>query len=173
MRKLRCLIVASCAAFFAISHVLTAQAVQRAADLRGTWELVSLKDLKTGAVNPLNRTEWMQFTSSHWAVISMDKGRKLVTPAQYDSLSAEDKVKADYARVFDGAGGQVFAARAGTWKLAGDQLHQTASMAIYAPLIGVDRILKIINLGKTRLVLQAPNVGSTDLVAELTYRRID
>ena len=170
MWKLRLLLVA-CS--LASAGALKAQRTPRSVDLRGTWELVSSRDLKTGTVTPAERTEWMQFTRTHFSVTAMNPGRKSVTSAQYDSLSPEERVKVVYSRVFDDKGKQVFAARAGTWSLVGNQLHQIASMAIYAPIIGVDRGLKITRLNKTSLVLELPSFTSPDLRTELTYRRID
>ena len=170
MWRLRLLLVA-CA--LALAGTVPAQNRPRAADLRGTWELVSSKDLKTGTVTPAQRTEWIQFTRTHFSVTAMSPGRKSVTPAQYVSLSPEERVKVDYSRVFDEKGNQVFAARAGTWRLVGNELHQTASMAIYAPIIGVDRAAKITKLSKTTLVVEGPSLGSPDVRTELTYRRID
>ncbi|HYU51338.1 MAG TPA: hypothetical protein VEK37_00265 [Gemmatimonadaceae bacterium] len=170
MWKLSSLIVAGC---FGLVGILAAQGTPRSADLRGTWELVSTKDLKSGTVTPAPRTEWMQFTRTHFSVTAMSPGRKTVASAQYDSLSPEGKVKVDYSRVFDDKGNQVFAARAGTWRLVGNQLHQTASMAIFAQIIGIDRSLKITKLSKTSLVVEAPGFTSPDLLTELTYRRID
>jgi hypothetical protein len=170
MLKLRLLLVAgSCG----LVEILSAQGAPKSEDLRGTWELVSVKDLRTGSVTPADRTEWMQFTKQHFSVTAMWPGRKSVTPAQYDGLSAEAKIKADYSRVFDDKGNQIFAARAGTWRLVGNQLHQTPSMAIFAQIIGVDRILKITRLSKTSLVVQAPGFTSPELTTELTFRRID
>ncbi len=160
-----CAVAAAC--------TLPAQNTPRPADLRGTWELVSSKDLKTGTVTPAQRTEWIQFTRTHFSVTAMSAGRKSVPPAQYDSLSPEERIKVDYSRVFDEKGNQVFAARAGTWRLVGNELHQTASMAIYAPLIGVDRSAKITKLSKTTLVVAGASLGSPDVITELTYRRID
>lgn len=162
----------SYAALFATPMLLGAQQAPKAADLRGTWELVSTKDLKTGAVTPRDGVEWMQLTNSHFTVVGMDNGRPNVSGAKYDSLSAADKINADHARVFNDKGEQVFAARGGTWRLAGDELHETAMMAIQATLIGVDRVMKIVRVDNKNLVLSAPGFRTSDTY-ELTYRRID
>jgi len=170
MWKMRLLLFAgSCG----VAGILSAQNTPKSENLRGTWELVSTRDLKSGTVTPAPRTEWMQFTRTHFSVTAMSPGRRTVTSAQYDSLSPQERIKVDYSRVFDDKGNQVFAARAGTWRLVGNQLHQTASMAIFAPIIGVDRALKVTRLNKTSLVLEAPSFTSPDLITELTYRRID
>src|SRR2546423_4741920 len=96
----------------------------------------------------------MQLTKSHFTVVGMDNGRVSVTEAKYDSLSAADKVKADHDRVFRADGSQIFVARGGTWRLVGNELHETPVMAIYAPIIGTDQILKIARLDGKSLVLQ-------------------
>ena len=163
----------SCAALFAIPILLGAQKTPKAEDLQGTWQLVVIKNLKTGAVTQRNGTEWMQFTKSHFTAVGMDDGRPVVSPAKYDSLSAADKTHADYARVFKDNGDQVFVARGGKWRLAGNVLHETPVMAIYAPIIGVDQALKIVRLDNRNLVVQnATRPRSTDAY-ELMYRRID
>jgi hypothetical protein len=165
--------VVSSAALFATPILLGAQKTPKAEDLLGTWQLVVIKNLKTGAVTPRNGIEWMQFTKSRFTVVGMDNGRPAVSEAKYDSLSAPDKIITDHARVFKDNGDQVFVARGGTWRLSGNVLHETPAMAIYAPIIGVDQALKIVRLDNRNLVVQTgQRRGSTDAY-ELTYRRID
>jgi hypothetical protein len=162
----------SCAALFAVPTLLGAQKTPKSEDLPGTWQLVTIRNLKTGEVTQRNGTEWMQFTKSRFTVVGMNNGRPGVSPAKYDSLSAAEKVNADYSRVFNDKGNQVFVARGGTWRLAGSVLHETPVMAIYAPIIGVDQALKISRLDNRNLVIQSGRPGSTDSY-ELSYRRID
>jgi hypothetical protein len=161
-----------CAALFATPILLGAQKTPKAEDLQGTWQLVVIKNLKTGEVTQRNGTEWTQFTKSHFTVVGMDNGRPAVSVAKYDSLSAADKLNVDRARVFKDNGDQVFIARGGTWRLAGSVLHETPVMAIYAPLIGVDQAIKVVRLDNRNLVVHAGRPGTTDPY-ELTYRRID
>jgi hypothetical protein len=163
----------SCAALFAIPGFLGGQKAPKDEDLLGTWQLVVIKNLKTGEVTQRNGTEWMQFTKSHFTVVGMDSGRPSVSEAKYDSLSAADKVNADYARVFNGKGAQVFVARGGTWRLVGNVLHETPVMAIYAPRIGLDDALKIVRLDNRNLVIRNARRPRTTDTYELTYRRID
>jgi hypothetical protein len=163
----------SCAALFATPVILGAQAAPRAADLRGTWQVVSFKNLKTGEVTQRDGTEWMQLTKSHFTVVGMDNGRPSVTEARYDSLSAADKFKTDHDRVFRDDGNQVFVARGGTWRLVGNELHETPVMAIYSPIIGTDQVLKIVRLDGKTLVVQRMPPATTGTVYEATYRRVD
>src|SRR5262245_42328645 len=162
----------ACAVLLSQMGALSGQAVPNAQDLVGTWELVSYKNLKTGAVTRNAGTAWMQFSRSHWTVIDMDAGRKVTTNAEFDKLTPEAKIKTNYARIWNDKNEQVFAARGGTYTLVGDKLHHPAVVAIYTNLIGVDRVLKIVRLDKTSLIAQTeyPDDPSTD---ELTFRRID
>jgi hypothetical protein len=161
----------SCAALFATPMLLAAQKAPKAADVLGTWQVVSTKNLKTDEVTPRDGTEWLQLTKSHFTVVGMDNGRVAVSEAKYDSLSAADKIKADHDRVFKDNGAQVFVARGGTWKLVGNELHGTPVMAIYAPIIGTDQFLKIVRLDKSNLVAQGTTRSGTPY--EVTYRRLD
>jgi hypothetical protein len=163
----------SCAALFATPILLVAQKTPKAEDLQGTWQLVVIKNLKTGEVTQRNGTEWMQFTKSRFTVVGMDNGRPAVSEAKYDSLSAADKISADHARVFKDNGDQVFVARGGTWRVAGSVLHETPVMAIYAPIIGVDFALKVMRLDNRNLVVQTTRRARSTDTYELTYRRID
>lgn len=161
----------TCAALFAAPILLGGQKAPNAADLRGTWQVVSSKNLKTAEVTARDGTEWMQLTKSHFTVVGMDNGRPEVSEAKYDSLSAADKIKTDRNRVFRDNGDQVFIARGGTWKLVGNELHETPVMAIYSPIIGTDHVLRIAHLDKKNLVVQfTPRSGPT---YEVTYRRVD
>ena len=171
MTRTRRIMAVSCAALFATPMLLAAQKAPKAADLRGTWQLVSIKNLKTGEVTPRDGTEWLQLTKSHFTVVGMDSGRPTVSQAKYDSLSGADKNKADHDRVFKDNGDQVFVARGGTWKLVGNELHGTPVMAIYAPIIGTDQVLKIVRLDKENLVAQGTRPSGTTY--EVTYRRLD
>jgi hypothetical protein len=163
----------SCAVLFATPILLGAQKAPKAEDLPGTWQLVVIKNLKTGEVTQRNGTEWMQFTKSHFTVVGMDNGRPAVSEAKYDSLPAADKLNVDRARVFKDNGDQVFVARGGMWRLAGTVLHETPVMAIYAPIIGVDQALKIVRLDSRNLVVQIDRRQPPTGAYQLTYRRID
>jgi hypothetical protein len=172
MRRTHRIIAVSCAALFATPMLLGAQKAPKLADLLGTWQVVSTKNLKTGEVTPRDGTEWLQLTKTHFTIIGMDNGRATVSPAKYDSLSAADKIKADHDRVFKDDGAQVFVARGGTWKLVGNEMHGTPVMAIYSPIIGTEQVLKIVRIDKENLVVQF-TPRSVTTTYEMTYRRLD
>ena len=172
MTRTHRIMAVSCAALFTTPMLLGAQKAPKAADMLGTWQVVSTKNLTTGEITPRNGTEWLQLTKSHFTVVGMDNGRAIVSAAKYDSLSAADKIKADHDRVFKDDGVQVFVARGGTWKLVGNEMHGTPVMAIYSPLIGSEQVLKIVRIDKENLVAQfTPRAATTTY--EVTYRRLD
>jgi len=103
----------------------------------------------------------------------MDRGRSVVSSADFAKLSPEEKVKTNYTRVWNEKNEQVFAVRGGTYRLDGDKLHHTATMALYTQLIGVDRVLKIVRLDKSTMVAQTEYPDNPALSRELTFRRLD
>ena len=157
----------------------TAQVVVQVEDLIGTWELVSTKDLKTGAAvygieDSSTGMQWLQFTRSHYMLIAMDRGRSVMSSADFAKLSPEEKVKTNYARVWNEKNEQLFGANGGTYSVEGDTIHEKPTMALYTGLIGTDRVLKITRLDKSTMVAQLawPPVNPTT-TRELTYRRLE
>src|SRR6266702_4730682 len=76
----------------------TAQVVVKVEDLVGTWELVSTKDLKTGAAvygieDASTGIQWMQFTRSHYMFVAMERGRSVTNPADFAKLSRRRRSK--------------------------------------------------------------------------------
>ena len=69
---------------------------------------------------------------------------------------------------------QIFAARAGTYTVEGDKIHQKPTMALNTYIIGGDFVLKITRLDKSTMVAQIewPPLNPTT-TRELTYRRIE
>ena len=164
----------------------TAQVTVTVEDLIGTWELVSTKDLQTAAaVYGMNDAstgiQWMQFTRSHWMDVAMARGRNIINPADFAKLSPEEKVKTNYARIWNEKNEQIFGARSGTYYVEGNKIHQTPTMALQTAVIGVDRVLKVTRLDKSTMIAEiefpALNPATIALnpttIRELTYRRIE
>jgi len=156
-----------------------AQVAVKADDLIGTWELVSNKDLKTGAAvsgpeGASTGMQWMQFTRSHWMVVAMERGRSVTNPADFSKLSPEEKVKTNYARVWNEKNEQIFAARGGTYSLEGDKIYQKPTIALDTIIIGVNLVLKVTRLDKSTMValIEWPPVNPTT-TREVTFRRIE
>jgi hypothetical protein len=159
--------------------VATAQVVVQVEDLIGTWELVSTKDLNTGAAvygidDASTGVQWMLLTRSHYMFIAMERGRSVTNPADFAKLSPEEKIKTNYARVWNEKNQQIFVANGGTYTVEGDTIHQKFTIALSTSAIGADRFLKITHLDKSTMVAQvaAPPVNPTT-TREVTYRRIE
>ena len=162
---------------------LSAQVGVKAEDLIGTWELVSTKDLKTGADVPgidgaSTGIQWLQFTRSHYMLIAMDRGRIVMSSADFAKLSPEEKVKTNYARVWNEKNEQIFVARGGTYSVEGDKIHQKPTMALNTFIIGVDSVLKVTRLDKSTMIAQfefpvPPSPTNPTHTREVTFRRIE
>jgi hypothetical protein len=172
MAKTRWHLALACVVAVTQAASALAQVAPKAVDLVGTWQLISHKDLKTGTVYPNEETEWMQFTKSHWTVVSMEPGRKVTSNAEFQKLSPEAQAKVNYAKVWNEKNEQIFAARGGTYRVEGDQLHELLIMALQPQNVGVDFAGKIVQLDETTLVVQTVE-PSPATNYQLTYRRLD
>src|SRR5215831_9767527 len=161
------------------ANVAPAQGGVQVEDLIGTWELVSTKDLNTGAAvygieDASTGIQWMLLTRSHYMFIAMERGRSVTNPADFAKLSPEEQIKTNYARVWNEKNQQIFAANGGTYTVEGDTIHQKFTIALSTSTIGADRFLKITHLDKSTLVAQvpAPPINPTT-TREVTFRRLD
>src|SRR5215471_9565187 len=156
-----------------------AQVVVKVEDLLGTWEVVSTKDLKTGAAvygieDASTGVQWMLLTRSHYMFIAMERGRSVTNSADFAKLSPEEKIKTNYARVWNEKNQQIFVANGGTYTVEGDTIHQKFTIALSTSVIGVDRVLKITHLDKSTMVAQVPAPPKNPTTTrEVTYRRIE
>jgi len=160
---------------FSWPRLVDAQVSVKPEEVIGTWQLVSSKDLKTGLVTDVakNDMEWMQFTKSHWTVISSDRNRKIVSMAEFNKLSPEAQVKTNYARIWNDKNEQIFAARGGTYSIDSDRLHLEAAIAIYTHVLGVDRVLRIIRIDKSTIVVRTEYPDNPTQSVELSFLRLD
>jgi len=151
-------------------------AAPKASDLVGVWELTSAKDLKSGAewATDRNALWWFQFTRSHWTALQTLRERKApVNGEAFEKLPPEEKMRVSYSRIWDATGQQVFAARGGTYHLEGNAIHHAATIAMYAEIIGVDRVLRIVSLDRDKLVVRTEFSDVPAVQNEWTFRRIE
>ena len=97
-----------------VANFATAQTL-KIEDLMGTWELVSTKDLKTGesiygVSDASTGLQVEQYTRSHYMRIAMTRDRSVISPADFAKLAPEEKIKTNYARVWDKENKQIFRA---------------------------------------------------------------
>ena len=151
-----------------------AQGAIKPSDLIGTWEGVTSTNLKTGAVDSLARqgVNWVQYSSSRWMIISMKNGRKVVSDADFGSLSPQEQMKVNYAKVWNDENEQLFAARGGTYRLEGNVLHTTRSIALQPASVGQNEAFTVVRLDRNTMTYRT-TPGSDGAVYEVVLRRLD
>ena len=151
-----------------------AQNTIKPSDLAGTWEEVASKNLKTGAVDSLvsHGVNWVQFTNSHWMTIEMKMGRKAVSAADFGKLSPQEQIKVNYAKVWDDKNAQIFAARGGTYRLEGNLLRTTRSIALQPTTIGLNETFTVVRFDRNAITLRTTPDGD-GVAYELTLRRLE
>jgi hypothetical protein len=168
-------LIASLLALTSLTPVATqAQTAIKPSDLIGTWEGVSSKNLKTGAVDSLAKhgVNWVQYTRSHWMIIEMENGRKVVSNADFGSLSPQEQMKVNYAKVWNDKSDQIFAARGGTYRLEGNVLHTIRSVALQPATIGQNEALTVVRFDHDTITYRtAPD--SDGVTYEIILRRLD
>jgi hypothetical protein len=102
----------------------------------------------------------------------MENDRKVVPAAEFARLSVQEQMKVNYAKVWDKKDRQVFAARAGTYRLEGNVIYTTRLIALQPDLVGLNESLTILHFDRKTIVWRtAPN--SAGVAREVTLRRID
>ena len=169
----RCLIASIAITSSLVPSAIHAQKTIKPSDLAGTWEEVALKNLKTGTVDSLvlHGVNWVQFTNSRWMTIEMEKGRKAVSAADFAKLSPQEQVKVNYAKVWDDKNEQVFAARGGTYRLDGNVLHTTRSIALQPASLGRSESFTVVRFDRNTITVRIPP-DSEGVTHELTLRRL-
>jgi hypothetical protein len=92
-------------------------------DLLGTWQSVETRNLKTGDVQrSAGRTAWFRLSDTTWTYYTMDKDRAVVTAEQLAAMSPDERMAANYAKVWNERGGNRFWGSAGTYRVRGDTI---------------------------------------------------
>jgi len=95
-----------------------------AEDLLGTWEEVSIKNMKTGAVDTVmnHRINWSAYTRSHIFYAAMPKERPVTSAADFAKLPDAEKVKTRYGWVWNEKGQGIFNSFGSSYTWSGDTL---------------------------------------------------
>src|SRR5687768_11109128 len=103
-----------------------------AAKLRGTWQVVSVRNLRTGAVDTISKRRLVltRYTDRYWTYTYMDLVRPTVTPDEFRKLTGAERVRADYGTVWDDAGVMRYWAAGGNYWLVGADRHYTNLVSI-------------------------------------------
>jgi hypothetical protein len=145
----------------------------RVDDLIGTWELVSVKDLKTGAIDTVQTHErlWLQLTKSHWTYPWMDLDRKVITPEELIQFPHDRQVQENYAKVWDLDGRHRFWGAGGQYRLEGNRFVYTNDVSIEPYMLGRTGVEVIARVDATTYIRHSINQQG-DIVRESIFRRI-
>ena len=153
-------------------RVVSAQASIKHADLIGTWQLVTSKNLKTGAVDSVakHRLTWINSTNSRRFYIASDLDRTIMADSQFRKLPADSQMQVNYAKVWNKEGVQRFASNAGPYTLKGNTITYTAELALNLPKGDVSHFT-IIRLNRSTLVYRS-EPDAQGVAEESTARRL-
>jgi hypothetical protein len=145
----------------------------RADDLVGTWELVSVKDLKTGVVDQVGTHQrlWLQLTKSHWTYLWMDLDRKVVTPEELQRLPPDRQVQENYTKVWDADGRHRFWGAGGKYRIEGNRFVYTNDVSIEPYMLTRTGVEVVARVDATTYVRHSVNQQG-EVVRESVFRRI-
>ena len=85
-------------------------ATSPAEDLLGTWEEVTIKNMKTGTIDTVinHRMNWSSYTRSHMFYAAMARERQRTDPADLAKLPDADRMKVRYGWVWNEKGQGIF-----------------------------------------------------------------
>jgi hypothetical protein len=102
----------------------------------------------------------------------MENGRKVVSEADFGSLPPQEQMKVNYAKVWNDKSEQIFAARAGTYRLEGNVMHTTRSIALQPASIGVNEGFTVVRFDRNTITFRSAP-GSDGVAYEVILRRLD
>ncbi len=143
-------------------------------DLLGTWQIMTVKDLTTGAVDSLfkRRTIWTQYTRTHWTYVWMDSGRKVTTPQELAALSPAARHDDKYRTMYDVNHQLRFWGSGGSYRLEGNRMHYTNLLSIEPYQVQLGGVETVTRLDSTSYVYRAVP-DRNGVVREFTHRRLD
>ena len=142
-------------------------------DLQGTWQIMSIKNLKTGEVDEIakRRTIWFQVTKSHWTYIWMDLDRKVIQPEELARLPKDTQTSTNYRKIWGEENQPRFWASGGSYKIEDNKFVYTDLLSIEPYMIDHGGVEEIVKLDRTTYIYRS--VPRDGVVSEYTHRRID
>jgi hypothetical protein len=153
---------------------VSGRAVSPADDLLGTWEEVSIKNMKTGAIDTVinHRVNWSAYTRSHIFYAAMPKERPSTDPADFGKLSDTEKMKIRYGWVWNDKGQGIFNSFGASYTWSGDTL--TYNMEVVRNPSDVNHPIRerVVRVDRKTLIIHTlPDANGN--WREETWRRLD
>ena len=145
-----------------------------AADLLGTWEEVTIKNMKTGTIDTVinHRVNWSSYTRSHIFYAAMPKERERIDPADLGKLPDAEKMKVRYGWVWNEKGQGIFNSFGSSYTWSGDTL--TYNMEVVRNPSDVNHPVRerVVRVDRKTLIIQTlPDANGN--WREETWRRLD
>lgn len=143
--------------FLVLVFAGSARAQIDASKLRGAWQVISVKNLRTGAVDTIanRRLIWTQYGYRYWTYMYMDLDRAVTQPADLARLPAAERVNVDYAKIWNDAGQMRFWAAGGLYWLVGEDRHYTNFVSIEPYQVNLGNIEKVVQLDDSTYVYRS------------------
>jgi hypothetical protein len=142
--------------------------------LKGVWQIMSVKNLRTGVVDEIARkqTMWFHVSDSVWTYIVTDKDRRNVTPAELAAMPPAARRTANYAKIWNDSAQTRFWASAGKYRLVDDKLHVTRTLSIEPYMVGFSSVETVVRLDRDTYIYHSPP-DAEGVIREYVHRRID
>ena len=143
-------------------------------DLLGTWEEVTIKDMKTGTIDTVinRRVNWSSYTRSHMFYAAMPRERTRTDPADLGKLPDAEKMKVRYGWVWNEQGQGIFNSFGSSYTWSGDTL--TYHMEVARNPSDVNRPIRerVVRVDRKTLIIHTlPDANGN--WREETWRRLD
>jgi hypothetical protein len=145
-----------------------------AEDLLGTWEEVTIKDMKTGTIDTVinHRVNWSSYTRAHIFYAAMPKTRKQTDPADLSKLSDDEKMKIRYGWVWNEKGQGIFNSFGSSYTWSGDTLTYNMEVVRNPGDVNHPSRERVARVDRKNLIIQTlPDANGN--WREETWRRLD
>lgn len=144
------------------------------ADLQGTWQLVSVRDLKTGAIDQVEKrqTLWLQVTKSHWTYVWANLDRTVITPEELAKLAPEQRKAENYSKIWDTSDRPRFWGAGGGYTIEGNRFVYTGTISIEPHMMQHGGVEIIAELNRDSYVRHSVDKTGA-IVRESIFRRLD
>jgi hypothetical protein len=159
------------AVFMFLASASSVRAQVDARKLQGAWQVISVKNLRTGAVDTISnrRLIWTQYGRHYWSYMYMDLDRAVTQMADLAKLPAAERVKTDYAKIWNDAGQIRFWAAGGIYWLVGADRHYTNLVSIEPYQVNLGNIETVVRLDDSVYVYRS--LPDKEGVQRETYER--
>lgn len=142
--------------------------------VRGLWQLVAVRDLRTGAIDSIaaRRTVWLMVDSTRWTYTWMDRDRVPEAAERMARLDPAARRAARAAALWTDRDDPRFWASAGEYRIVGTQFRIRRVMSIDPAQATMESVDEIVRLDRTTYVYRS-RPDRDGVVREYVHRRVE